>query len=332
MGVVLLFFAGLALFNLAAASVGRSQHPPLGNLYQVEGRKMHLYCAGAGSPTIVLEAGAGDDVLYWQTIQPGLAKITRVCAYDRAGIGWSEPQTGTRDAEVIARQLNELLNLAGVPRPLVMVGASAGGFYVREYARQFPEEVAGMALLDASSPNQVNELPGSRAWFDGEKAKRPRAVKWERLKVWSGWQRLMGRCHEDGVPTSLEPYRAAMDAEDCRPGWVGGDLGEFLNFEVSGREAERLSSLGERPLLVMSQDPDRSKQGWTADAIAAQPIWFREQEALKALSKRSWRVVAKGAPHHVHQSRPELVVGEIGRLVMFLRGGTAPPWGTTVTE
>src|SRR5512140_147810 len=101
-GLAVLLLAGLSLFNLAMVAILRSQHPPLGKLYTVEGRAMHLYCIGAGSPTIVLEAGGGDDLLYWQTVQPGLAKITRVCSYDRAGLGWSEPQSGLRDAQSIA--------------------------------------------------------------------------------------------------------------------------------------------------------------------------------------------------------------------------------------
>src|ERR1051326_4579070 len=319
-GLALLLVAGLCLFNLAMVAIGRARYPPLGKLYTVEGRAMHLYCIGAG-----------DDVLYWQTIQPGLAKITRVCAYDRAGIGWSESDPRTRDAESIARQLHELLDAAGVARPLVMAGASAGGFYVREYAREYPDEVAAVALLDSSSPRQVDELPGSRAWYDGERRKRPRELVWEKLKVWTGWQRLMGRCHED-VPPQLAAFRAAFDAEDCRPAYVGSDLGEFLNFETSGREAERLTSFDARPLLVISQDPNRPQNGWTADAIAAQPIWNREQEALKSLSTRSWRVVARGSAHHTHHDRPDVVVREMERLVSFVRGGPAPLLGSTSVE
>lgn len=292
---------------------------------------MHLYCIGQGSPTILLESGAGDDVLYWQTIQPDLAKITRVCSYDRAGIGWSEPQTGTRDAEAIARQLHTLLDAAQVARPLVLVGASAGGFYVREYVRDYPQEVVAVALLDSSSPHQVDELPGSRQWFDGERQNRPKQVAREKWKVLLGWQRLTGKCRAD-IPKQLEQFRAAYDAQECRPAFVGGDLGEFLNFENSGHEAERLTTFGDRPLLVMSQDPERPKPGWTQDAIAAQPVWNREQEALKSLSSRRWRVIARDAPHHVHLARPDLVVREIGRLVTFVNGGAAPPLGTTNVE
>lgn len=323
--------AVLCLFNLAVVASARAQHPPLGQLYTVEGRSMHLYCVGQGSPTIVLEAGAGDDVLYWQTIQPGLAKLTRVCAYDRAGIGWSDPDPGKRDSETIARQLHGLLQTAGVQRPMIMVGASAGGFHVREYVREYPDDVVAVAFLDSSSPYQVDELPGSRKWYDGEVRGRPKQVTWERLKVWSGWPRLMGECH-DTLPPALEQYQAASDAEQCRPNYVGGDLGEFLNFETSGREAERLTTLGDRPLLVISQDPDRSKTGWTADAIAGQPVWNREQEALKAMSSRSWRVIARGSRHHVHHDRADVVLREIEHLVTLMRGGAAPMLGTTTVE
>ncbi len=92
---------------------------------------MHLYCMGHGAPTLILEAGAGDDVLYWQTVQPELAKVTRVCSYDRAGLGWSEPPLGKQDARSVARRLHELLNAATIQRPVVMAGASAGGYYLR---------------------------------------------------------------------------------------------------------------------------------------------------------------------------------------------------------
>jgi pimeloyl-ACP methyl ester carboxylesterase len=292
---------------------------------------MHLYCIGTGSPTLVLEAGGGDDVLYWQTVQPKLAEITRVCSYDRAGLGWSDPQAGTRDAEAIVRQLHTLLDEAGVERPVVMAGASVGGYYVREYVREYPAEVVGIAFLDASSPHQVDELPGGRAWYDAERLRRQREVKWDRLKIWSGWNRLVGRCKAD-VPKVQQNLQAAYDAEECRPAFVGGDVGEFMEFERQGDQAARTTSVADVPVLVLSQDPNRSQAGWTADAIAAQPIWFREQEKLKSLSTHSWRVIARGSSHHVHHDRPELVVQEVGRLIAYVRGGAAPQLGCTTVE
>ncbi len=189
--------------------------------------------------------------------------------------------------------------------------------------------MAGVAFLDASSPGQIDKLPGARAWYDGERVARSRRVKWDRLKVWLGWERLIAGCHAD-VPKALENLRPAYDAEECRPLWVDGDLPEFMSFENDGREAAQLTSFGDLPELVLSQDPQRDETGWTSDAIAAQPIWNSLQENLKSLSTRSWRVIARGASHHIHHDRPDVVSREIQRLVCFLRGGPSPPFGATL--
>lgn len=317
-----------AIYNVAAGAILRAHHPPLGSFYTVDGHSMHLYCTGAGSPAIILEAGAGDQLLYWQTIQPQLSRVTRVCSYDRAGLGWSQPVDGPHDAEAIVRQLHQLLNEAGVRGPLVLIGASAGGYYVREYAREFPGEAVGFALLDASFPTQVDELPGQREWYDAERPRRARQARWDKLRTALGWDRLMGKCHDD-VPHGLERLRGDYDAEMCRTSYVGADLPEWFDFEKSGHEAGRLASFGNLPLLVMSQDPDRDKTGWTRDAVAAQAVWAREQAELAAMSARSWRVVARGSGHHIHQERPDLVVDEISQLVHYIRGGPAPAFGST---
>ncbi len=330
--IILAALAAPILINAAMNRLLARRYPPLGRLYLVAGRHMHLYCLGSGSPTVLLEAGSGDDLLYWQTIQPALSRVSRVCSYDRAGLGWSEPRSGEHDAVAIARQLHQLLEVATVPRPLVLVGASAGGYYVREYTREYPAEVAGVVFLDASSPRQLDELPNSRAWFNSRRRLRWAAARSEKLKVWLGWQRLTGKCHDD-VPEPLAAFRGNYDALACRPTYVDGDLPEWSEFDTSANEAARITTFGQIPLLVMSQDPDRPKPGWTADAIAAQPIWSREQELLKAMSAQSWRVIARGAPHHIHESRPELVVSQITLLIECVRGGcAASPWGTTTVQ
>ena len=323
--------AGCAIYNIAAGLVMRENHPPLGMFYSVGGHSMHIDCTGSGSPTLVLEAGAGDQLLYWQTIQPQLSLVTRICSYDRAGLGWSEPHGGPHDAEAIVRQLHELLADAGVRPPLVLVGASAGGYYIREYAREFPGEAVGFAFLDASFPTQVDELPGQRQWYDAERPRRARAARWEKLRTALGWQRLTGKCHDD-VPASLERLRGAYDAEMCRTSYVGADLPEWFDFEKSGHEAGRLTSFGDLPLVVISQDPERDKKGWDQQAIAAQPVWAHEQDELAAMSTRSWHVVARGSGHHIHQERPEVVVGELTRLVNYIRGGPAPEFGSITVK
>lgn len=101
----------------------------------VDGLQMHIDCSGTGSPAVVLEAAASAPWSVWRKVQPELSKVTMVCSYDRAGHGWSEPRKGRRDAETIVRELHLLLDKAGVKPPFVLAGHSAGGLYVREYAR-----------------------------------------------------------------------------------------------------------------------------------------------------------------------------------------------------
>src|SRR5882724_4911865 len=122
--------AASSSFNLLYLRHQKTRYPVPGKFYQVYGKTMHIYCAGLGSPTVVIEPGIGGDWLDWQRVQPELAKTTRVCSYDRAGLGWSEGQSGPRDAVNIASQLHTLLQQAGEQGPFVLLGASAGGFYV----------------------------------------------------------------------------------------------------------------------------------------------------------------------------------------------------------
>jgi pimeloyl-ACP methyl ester carboxylesterase len=141
----------------------------------------------------------------------------------------------------------------------------------------------------------------------------------------------MGRCHNDPSP-ELQYLAAQYDAKMCRPAYVGGDDNELMDFENTCRQAARLTSFGNVPLLIISKDPDHRREGMSADSIAAIPIWAREQEDLKSLSPLNWRVIAHGAGHAVHHDKPELVVAEISRMVGYLRGGAAPPFGSTTTE
>lgn len=330
-GCCLLFLLALSLANLAVTKWQHARNPVPGNFYSVYGKQMHLYCSGSGSPTIIIEAGAGADWLGWQGVQPKLSQVTRVCTYDRAGHGWSQPRTGPRDAEAIARELHALLDQASVPRPLVLMGHSAGGLYVREYDREFPAEVAGVALIDSSSPQQIDDLPGWRRSYEADKQDMGRQLQWEELKVWSGWERLTGNCRNTPSP-ELRHLAGQYDAQMCRPEYVGGDDNEFPYFEATCKQAARLTSFGNVPLLIISQDPDRGREGMTANAIAGLPVWAREQEALKPLSPLSWRVIARGSRHAIHHDRPDVIVGEMARLIGYLRGGPAPPFGDTTIE
>jgi pimeloyl-ACP methyl ester carboxylesterase len=138
------------------------RHPPPGEMYLVNGHKMRIDCTGSGSPTIVLEAGGGNDGLIWGGVQPVLAKTTRVCSYDRAGFGWSDALSPPRDADHVAAELHGLLVAAKVDGPIVLMGHSIGGLYIRDYATRYRGDVAGLIFVDSSIPLQ-NRNPAIQA-------------------------------------------------------------------------------------------------------------------------------------------------------------------------
>jgi pimeloyl-ACP methyl ester carboxylesterase len=128
-------------------------YPPPGDLVEFDGARSHLHCIGHGSPTVLLEAGLDPSgSISWRRVLPGIAVTTRVCAYDRAGILWSEPRPGPRDAHRIADELHALLAAASEPPPYVMVGHSFGGLLARVFARRFEGEVVGFVLVDSAHP------------------------------------------------------------------------------------------------------------------------------------------------------------------------------------
>jgi hypothetical protein len=159
--------AGSASYNAVARLWFRAHNPPPGEMYTVDGHKMHMYCTGSGSPAIVLDAGLGDDAVIWSGVQPALAKTTRVCAYDRAGFGWSEAGPAPRDADHLAAELHGLLRQARIDLPIVLMGHSIAGIYMRAYAAHYPEDLAGMVFVDGSTPMQ-QEKPGDQG-DDGER-------------------------------------------------------------------------------------------------------------------------------------------------------------------
>ena len=336
---VILAVGMLALLCVAAGAAYNAIHnrylerkfPVPGKMYEVNGAPMHLFCIGRGTPTVVLENGLGGVWLDWQKVQPELAKTTRVCSYDRGGLGWSDPQPGLRDAKNIAAQLYSLLQKAGEAGPFVLVGASSGGFAVREFAAMYPTEVAGIVFSDSSVPDQIEKLPGAKETQTKRSIRHLNAM-WGSVKQASGWSRVTGKCKGE-VEEGLEAYSDLARVIECKPSLATSWLGEADNFERSAAEAAEARCCGDIRLLVISQDPDRPKPGWTAQQIAAQPIWNSLQESLKNLSTRSRRIIARNSKHHVMIDRPDVIINGTRELVFEIRGNTTDPEkGTTVVQ
>lgn len=155
--ILLMLLSGLGVVYQSTTSARDTEtFSPAGELFLVDGTNMHLHCTGQGSPTIILENGVGGNTLLWAHLQPSIAETTRVCAYDRAGYGWSEARSGERSTEAMVDELRGLLTLGDIEPPYILVGHSFGGLLIRAFTAEYPGEVVGLVLIDAAHPNQFS--------------------------------------------------------------------------------------------------------------------------------------------------------------------------------
>jgi pimeloyl-ACP methyl ester carboxylesterase len=276
---------------------------------------MDLYCTGHGSPTIVLSSGLGDDFTIWRNVQPVLSRQTRVCSYDRAGIGWSEALPGVQDAQAIAGQLHGLINAAAIEKPFVLVGHSISGLYLREYAAQYGGDLAGMVFVDGSSPAQEARAPKDLApmlvpsRFD---------ILAQELLIDVGLARLLGYCGDSGSTPPI--YKKWIDADSCAPAQVSAIEGELGAVRASEEETLHAGPFGNLPILILSRDPNVQPPNWPAQlARENSALWSQLQEESKDLSGQSKRVIAKGSNHYIQIDRPDVVNLEINAFVGMIR-------------
>jgi pimeloyl-ACP methyl ester carboxylesterase len=279
-------------------------------MVDVGGHSLHINCAGQGGPTVLLDAGSGGFSAQWVRVQREVSGTTRVCAYDRAGMGWSEMGPQPRDARQITGELHTLLKGANIEGPYVLVGHSFGGLYVRTYAARYPEEVAGVALIDSSTePDQFSQRSKARDSDEPQKQSFAVVPQLARLGVYLparlGIVRLLSKL--DPASPELPPQqRAQIDALTPSTRHVTTYALEFL----APTQTLRLGgpgSLGNKPLAVVTAP----KQ--------AEPGWLERQDDLDTLSSDSTHRVVKGATHESlvydrsdAQSTSAAIVEEVG--------------------
>jgi pimeloyl-ACP methyl ester carboxylesterase len=327
----LLIVLASTAFNAFATQYYWAKHPVPGQIYKVDGHKMHIYCTGAGSPTIILDAGLGNDWTVFGNVQPELSKTTRVCSYDRAGFGWSEARKGTQDANHIADQLHDLLQQAGITGPVVLMGHSISGMYIRAYATRHPENVAGLVFVDASTPLQEDHFPADlRAYGNKSEALTFLAG---RVLIPLGALRDARQCSQ--IQPGFSPAAGKMLAEDNCNLSISATKGEMDNFQKSGEETVHTGPYGDLPILIFSEDPNKPPTQLPAHLAKEMSVaWNGMQDNLKNLSTRSRRIIAKGSTHYVQVDRADLINREVPIFILQVRG-TAPQatdYGSTTTE
>ena len=145
-------------YQVLGARADAKAYPMPGQLVDVGGRSLHLRCTGTGTPTVLLQPGAGEFSSNMGWIAPAVAQQTRVCVYDRAGRGWSDPADAPQDGAALVADLHTLLARAHVAGPYVVAGHSFGGLYTLAFAARYPDEVVGMVLLDSTAPKPATNL------------------------------------------------------------------------------------------------------------------------------------------------------------------------------
>jgi pimeloyl-ACP methyl ester carboxylesterase len=313
-------------FNAIALYLFR--HPPPGEIYLVNGHKMRIDCTGSGSPTIVLEAGGGNDGLIWGGVQPVLAKTTRVCSYDRAGFGWSDALSPPRDADHVAAELHGLLVAAKVNGPIVLMGHSIGGLYIRDYATRYRGDVAGLIFVDSSIPLQ-NRNPAIQALdAKGKPGRFDMLLNSAAFDL--GIPRLLVGCWFSAP--GFDPRSAKLQGEDRCHQQFGAGAEMMKSFDRSGEETVHTGPYGALPILIFSHDPAKAVlDGYPVDVERAAN---QMQDDLKKLSTRSRRIIAKGSEHYIQLDRLELVVTEVPLFIEQLRGKVPEPsdYGSTTTK
>jgi pimeloyl-ACP methyl ester carboxylesterase len=260
---LLVIAVGGAIATVGAATRS-SASAPSGQMVDVGGHRLYLECTGSGSPTVVLQAGLGESSSSWEGITPTVAAATTVCAYDRAGHGRSD-EAGPQDGIALAADLHTLLERAGVTGPYVLVGHSSGGAYVRVFADRYPGEVAGMVLLDSQPADAFSALPDYPAFYQN--------------------YRRVGMLSPSLARIGLLGPMLGLTADQSTPAAARGERDEIVSLPAALQQAQTLTSLGDRPLIVVSSGSGQ------------QAGWLEAQDELPQLSTNSSHRVLPAATH-----------------------------------
>jgi pimeloyl-ACP methyl ester carboxylesterase len=297
-----------ALYEAMASRRDALHYPPPGRLVDVGGYQVHLLCMGEGSPTVLLDVWAGGFSAEWAPVQPAVARTTRVCAWDRAGSGWSDLGTHDHTPRAYAVEMEAVLRAGGIPGPYVLVAASYAGRVARLYASQHPEQVVGVVFVDAVHEDSFS----AQDVADQEQQRRVLGIgNWVLSRL--GVARLLGPRLVpliDGPVGYTQPQatRQLIAVVSTRPKNLEGNARLAAHQTDDDEQLRAAGTLEDRPLVVLS----------SSQTTAASANWSEGQRKLTDLSSNSTHVLAEGS-HLIAWEHPDLVISAIERVVA---GGT----------
>jgi pimeloyl-ACP methyl ester carboxylesterase len=272
--------------------------PPPGHLVDIGGYRLHLWCTGNGAPAVILDTGLGGSTADWGFVQPAVARFTRVCSYDRAGMGYSDPGPSPRTARRIANELADLLDRSGNAGPVVLVGASIAGFDVRVFASDRPERAAGLVLVDASHEDQAHEVP--------------QMARFVPLLSTIGVLRLLDVSFGQRIESLAPSVRQYARATSFRAAGYQAAADEIIHIRESVSEVKSSRRKLTVPVLVIT------------GGRGADENWRQLQRDQASLSERGCLIVAQESGHVVAIDQPEVIVDAIRTVVETVRGHDVP--------
>jgi pimeloyl-ACP methyl ester carboxylesterase len=340
MAVGMLLAVVAATPSCAQAIVPSSVYTRPQRLIPVDGaRRLNLYCAGTGSPTVLLEAGAGNSMMTWRLVQAEIAHLTRVCAYDRAGLGFSDAATRPSNDANMADDLHRLIKAAHIATPIVFVGHSLGGEVGLFFAAHYPAELAGAVLVDPGFPGMLRVLqaalpPGDRtALLDGfrkmlDANRTCLALARQGALLHPATNAAKDCVDPDKSPGRLDDtLRKATMRELAVPHVWRAMISEAESFVPQGGRASAgvaeldaaNLSFGDKPLIVLTRGNQEGAPGVPPDAVAAmEEAWKAAHDRLAVLSQRGVSVVVPHTGHYIQIDQPGAVIDAIRQMVADL--------------
>lgn len=299
-----------ASYQALATARDAQAFPRPGQLIDVGGYKLHIHCLGAGSPTVITESGLGGSSPDWSLVQPPVGESTRICSYDRAGSGWSEEGPTPRTSQQIATELHTLLINAEVPGPYVLVGHSAGGMHIQVYASQYPDEVAGLVLVDPTPAQLITSFSAEE-----RQGLMPSAGQFRLLSALQifGLLRFMPLPGDEALTPLPAETQALIRAHRLQSGAIAAMSAEVLSMETSITQTAKATPLPpERPFIIVWH-------GIPAEPVELEPLAEASMEELVQRSDNGKLIVAEKSGHYITFDRPDVVIDAIRQVVEATR-------------
>ncbi len=314
--------------GLSAIMPVRGASPPTkppGRLISLGGRRLHLVCKGTGSPTVILESGAGEFSLDWALAQPSIAKVTRVCAYDRAGYAWSDMSPGFEQFSAAAEDMQAVLRKAGIEPPYVLAGHAFGALYARDYQRRFPQEVAGLALVDPTPEEDTQVVMFGRtvslidmadhdlkAWPVRPFAPSRTSPPLDKSAVGQGVQAPFDKLPPDlrtAREWALRRFFEELDSLSAEQAWAVMESQRATFTDLYNARHDPAVSPLKLPVILLSRGRDTS------------PRIQQMQDELGRLSRDVSHRTLAGSGAQIQIEQPDVVASAVAEIVNAIRTG-----------